>query len=85
MYLIPDGSIRNVGGDINLGHRAFDAESVKFLDGNLEVYRKYSASIQFEPVNQISFFLNAAMNSSTTYQTKSQLESQIFIGTILKF
>jgi hypothetical protein len=28
-----DGSIRNVGGDINLGHRIMDSESVEFLDG----------------------------------------------------
>jgi hypothetical protein len=81
----PDGSIKNVGGDINLGHRTFDSESVKFLDGKLEIFRNYSASVYYEHFNQISFFLNAAFNSSSTVQIQSQHDSQFFIGTKLKF
>ena len=83
--LKPDGSIMNVGGDINLGHRTFDSESVKFLDGNLEIFRNYSTSVQYEPFNQISFFLNAAFTLSSTVQIQSQHDSQFFIGTKLKF
>lgn len=80
-----DGTIKNVGGDINLGHRNFDAESIKFLDGNLEITRKYSASVQYEPVNQIFFYINAAFNSLSKMQNQSQHDSHIFIGTKLKF
>lgn len=54
-----DGSIKtNVGGNILVGHRSFDSEKTHFLDGDKEYLRIFSASINYEPVNQINFNLN---------------------------
>jgi len=44
--------IQNVGGDIQLGHRLSDSETVHFLDGALEYKRKISFSVNYEPINQ---------------------------------
>lgn len=57
--LAPDSSvIKNVGGDISLGHRTFDSENVRFLDGYLEHSRTASVTVKFEPINEINFILN---------------------------
>ena len=57
--LYPGGTVKeNVGGDISLGHRVFDSEKVHFLDGFLEYSRSASILINFEPFNQINFYLN---------------------------
>ena len=80
-----DGTINNVGGDIKLGHRTFDSETTKFLDGELEIFRNISTQIYYEPINQFSFFLNAAYSSNSTRKSKSQKDTQIFLGTSLKF
>ncbi|MFZ0456273.1 MAG: capsule assembly Wzi family protein [Ignavibacteriaceae bacterium] len=57
--LAPDGSVKeNIGGDISLGHRTFDAETVRFLDGFLEYSRSASVTLIYEPVNQINFYFN---------------------------
>jgi uncharacterized UPF0160 family protein len=59
--LAADGSvIRNVGGDINLGHRTFDPEKVMFLDGYKEYSRYYSLAMIYEPVNQ--YFITLKLN-----------------------
>jgi len=73
-----DGSIKNVGGDINLGHRVTDSENVKFLDGDLEYLRRFSFLIFYEPFNQISFsldinYLNNSFQNSVKYK-----EAQMF-------
>lgn len=80
-----DGTIRNVGGDIKLGHRTFDSETTRFLDGELEIFRNISVKIYYEPINQFSFFLNAAYSSNSLRNIKSSRSSQIFLGTSLKF
>jgi len=80
-----DGTIKNVGGDIKLGHRTFDPETTQFLDGELEIIRNISAKIYYEPINQFSFFLNAAYSSNSSRNIKSQSSTQIFLGTSLKF
>src|SRR3972149_8710591 len=80
-----DGTIHNVGGDIKLGHRTFDWETTKFLDGELEIFRNISAKIYYEPINQFSFFLNAAYTSNSTSKLKLQNDTQIFFGTSLNF
>jgi hypothetical protein len=80
-----DGTIKNVGGDINLGHRTFDSETTKFLDGLLENSRSISTRIFYEPFNQISFFLNASYLSNSSKESQSLSDTQIFIGTNLKF
>lgn len=40
--------LKNVGGDINLGHRESDSETVHLLDGNREIYRKSSFTAKYE-------------------------------------
>lgn len=80
-----DGTIKNVGGDIKLGHRTFDSETTKFLDGELEIFRNISAKIYYEPINQFSFFLNAAYSANSTRKLKSRNDTQIFLGTSLNF
>lgn len=54
--ILSDGSITNVGGDRNLGHRIFDSDNVKFLDGDLQTFRQISLSLTVEPYN--NFYLN---------------------------
>lgn len=80
-----DGTIKNVGGDIKLGHRTFDSETAQFLDGDLEIFRNISVIIYYEPINQFSFFLNAACTANSSRNIKSPNGTQIFIGTSLKF
>jgi len=54
-----DGSVKtNVGGDINLAHRAGDNETAKFLDGVIEYYRQMNLSFFYEPFYDISLNLN---------------------------
>lgn len=54
-----DGSIReNVGGDIQLGHRLFDSENSKFLDGDLEYGRIFSVKLSYEPIKQLYLILD---------------------------
>ncbi|OGU73612.1 MAG: hypothetical protein A2V93_09055 [Ignavibacteria bacterium RBG_16_34_14] len=73
-----NGSIKNVGGDINLGHRLMDSETVKFLDGNLEYLRRFSFSFFYEPINQISFSLNINYLSSSLQNSVNFRETQMF-------
>ncbi len=80
-----DGTIQNVGGDINLGHRTFDPETVKFLDGLLEISRNISLKLYYEPYNQLSFFLTAAYFSNSSEISKTDNDTQLFVGTSLKF
>lgn len=40
--------IRNVGGDINFGHRTFDSVSATFLDGEKEYLRKIAFNLNYE-------------------------------------
>lgn len=84
-FVNDEGTIKNVGGDIKLGHRAFDSETARFLDGNLEIFRNISVIIYYEPINQFSFFLNAAYTTNSSRNIKSPNGTQIFIGTSLKF
>jgi hypothetical protein len=72
----PDGSVLNVGGDINLGHRAFDSETIHFLNGDLEYQRIVSASINYEPYKEINLilkinYLNLSLQNSV-YQKEIQ-------------
>ncbi len=77
--LMENGTIRNVGGDINFGHRTFDSERVTFLDGDLEYARNYSVSIFYEPINQIkfSFNFNITNNNYTVNETNSFLNLSV--------
>jgi|SRR5690554_478553 len=75
-----DGSIKNVGGDLNLGHRVNDSETVEFLDGDKEYFRKFSFIILYEPFNRIDFslyvnYLNNSLQNSIRYK-----ETQVFFS-----
>jgi hypothetical protein len=80
-----DGTVQNVGGDINLSHRTFDSETVKFLDGRLEISRNISLKLFYEPYNQFSFFLNTAFISNSSEVSQSNNDTQLLVGTSLKF
>ncbi len=54
---------RNVGGNINFGHREFDSKETKFLDGDLEIIRQLRLIIIYEPINNI--FLNFILKNET--------------------
>ena len=77
--VMKDGTIRNVGGDINLGHRTFDSDRVTFLDGDIQYSRSYSFSVSYEPINQIkfSFELNIFNRSYTGNETNSILNLSV--------
>lgn len=47
--------IKNVGGDINFGHRYEDSEEVTFLDGEVEKKTALSALVNYEIFNNIFF------------------------------
>lgn len=78
-----DGSIRNVGGNINLGHREFDPETTELLDGDIEYLRKFSFLIFYEPVNQIYFSLNIVYYNNSLQNSLKFKETQMLflIGT----
>lgn len=80
-----DGTIVNVGGDINLGHRKFDSEVVKFLNGDLQISRTINTYFFYEPFNQLSFYLNFMCYHRSANQKLASNEIQIFAGTNLKF
>jgi len=55
--IIQDGVIeKNVGGDIMQGHRDYDSEFVRFLDGNLVKNNKLQLRAIYEPIN--NYFLS---------------------------
>jgi hypothetical protein len=80
-----DGTIKNVGGDIKLGRRIFDSETVKFLDGNLEIHKGISAKISYEPINQLFLFIDACYTFISPKIEQSQYGKYIFLGTNFKF
>ena len=41
---------------MKLGHRTFDSETAKFLDGLLEISRNISTKIYYEPLIIYPFF-----------------------------
>lgn len=54
--LNPDGTIkRNVGGNILVGHRTFDALDAPFLDGDKEFTRTLSLKAVYEPLKDFFF------------------------------
>jgi len=75
-----DGSIlENVGGDIQLGHRLFDSENSKFLDGDLEYGRIFSVKLFFEPIKQLYLILDMNYISENLKENfKNKLFSTLF-------
>lgn len=59
-YLDNNGDIiKNVGGDLSVGHRNGDAETVKFMDGVKQYFRRTSVDIYYEPYNDIKLLVQA--------------------------
>ncbi|MDP3150987.1 MAG: capsule assembly Wzi family protein [Ignavibacteria bacterium] len=59
-YLDEQGNIiKNVGGDISIGHRNGDAEVVKYLDGVKQIFHRTSVDIYYEPYNEIKLLAQA--------------------------
>jgi hypothetical protein len=79
-----DGSVKNIGGDIALGHRTFDSETVHFLDGDLEYQRMVSASINYEPYKEINFNLKVNYLSQSLQNSVVKKEIQSFITLAVK-
>ena len=75
-----NGTIINVGGDEALGHRIFDSNNAKLLDGDLEYSRITSASLSFEPFRQIIislkliYYNESLQNSITNNQLQSYFD-----------
>jgi hypothetical protein len=74
----PDGSVLNVGGDIGLGHRAFDNETIHFLNGDLEYQRVVCASINYEPYKAINLILKINYLNQSLQNSVHQKEIQTF-------
>lgn len=60
-----DGTIRNVGGDINTGYRLGDSQEVSFLDGDMEYYRAVSLSAVFEPLKNYYISYRAVLERNS--------------------
>ncbi|MDR3625685.1 MAG: hypothetical protein P4L45_02570 [Ignavibacteriaceae bacterium] len=77
--VLPDGTIINVGGDETLGHRTFDSNNSKLLNGDMEYSRITSASLTYEPVKQyfiifkLAYLNESLQNSVITNQLQSYL------------
>jgi Capsule assembly protein Wzi len=77
--LASDGTVKeNVGGDISLGYRVFDSDKVYFLDGYLEYGRIASATLNYEPYNQIHFYFNIKYISQSLQSEKNKILETFF-------
>jgi len=83
--LTPAGSVKeNVGGNLNLGHRTFDSETVKFLDGFKEYSRLYSFSLVYEPINE--YYITADINYlNESLQTVKNEQLETILAVSIKF
>ena len=71
--------LRNVGGNINLGHRLGDSETVKFLDGDVEKALSFDANMNYEIFNTIFLELNYSYNTAKFLETNQQHEFNFII------
>ncbi len=78
------GSIKNVGGNIALGHRVFDSETVHFLDGDLEYSRRLFASLNYEPYNQVMIQISSAFINNSLQQNLTNKYSELFLNLSIK-
>ena len=69
----------NVGGDISLGHRIFDSEYVRFLDGFKEYSRMYSIKVIYEPINEYFLSVNFNYLNESLQLTKNEEFDTILI------
>ncbi len=83
--VLPDGTIINVGGNENLGHRLQDSNTVRFLDGDLEYSRIFTGIVSYEPYRQIYFLLKLMYLDESLQNAKinRQLQSYFTISVVL--
>jgi len=79
-----DGSTKNVGGNIDLGHRVSDSESVKFLDGDKEYFRNFTASFLYEPFNEMFLIFKLIHLNNSLQNSVTQKETQMFLTLSVK-
>jgi hypothetical protein len=72
--------IRNVGGDINLGHRLNDSDMVTFLDGDVEKTLSFDANMSYRIFNNIFFRLNYLYNKNKSLKENKQQEFNFIIN-----
>lgn len=71
--------IKNVGGDINFGHRSIDSEETEFLDGKVEKIFTPSFRLLYEVFNDIFFsFEYSYYISKEDIKSKQQMINLIF-------
>lgn len=80
--VLPDGTIKNVGGDIGLGHRTIDPNFARLLEGDIEYSRITSLLITFEPIKQYFITINLTyLNESLQNSVKmNQLQSFLTVS-----
>jgi hypothetical protein len=74
----------NVGGDIALGYRIGDSQTVHFLDGDLEYQRIVTASINFEPYKEIELNLKLNYLNQSLQNSVHIKELQSFLSLAVK-
>jgi hypothetical protein len=72
--------IRNVGGDIDIGHRNGDSDMVKFLDGDVEEILSFDGNITYEVFNNIFFQVNYSHNRTIALERNRQHEVNFIIN-----
>ncbi len=81
-----DGTVKkNVGGDINLGHREYDSMDAPFLDGDRETTRRFRAKLKYEPIKDVYIsgtftYLSESLQNSVT---NKRFETFISFGFVL--
>ncbi len=76
--VLPNGTIINVGGDEALGHRTYDSNEAKLLDGDMEYSRITTALLTFEPVKQIFFSLKLVYYNESLQNSISNNQVQSY-------
>jgi hypothetical protein len=72
--------IRNVGGDIDLGHRNTASDMVKFLDGDVEEILSFDGNITYEIFNNVFLELNYSHNNTISLERQKQHEINFVIS-----
>jgi len=84
--LNPDGSVKeNVGGDLNLGHRIFDAKYFTFLGGDREYIRRFETMVKYEPFNNYVASLRIAYVNESLQNAIHNKRLEAFFKVKLRF
>ncbi len=74
--------LNNFGGDILVGHRPGDSESISFLDGEREIYRNITFYSEIEPINNyfINWVLSYENNALNNFENDEIMLSKLGIS-----